>query len=479
MNFGRFLFGPRIAAMVWLTWKAAFRFRLFLVVAVLLLASVVGLPLLLKDDGTARGFTQILLTYTLSTVAALLGLSTLWLSCGTLARDIEEQQMQMLVVKPVPRWQIWLGKWLGIITLDAALLAISGICICGLLEWRATRLPPEEQAVLRSQILVARGSLKEKDWNADIDKVTEKVLAEREKQAQTASQTTLNDADRAEARKMIREQVKAQYEGIPGGNVRVWEINLGLRRLFLHDRPLQVRFKFNSAVKSPTGTFIGLWQVGVPQKTDAWRSDPMSLSPDSFHEFEIPANLFDDKGLLTIAFFNPPENPTLLFPIEDGFEVLYPEGGFALNFARGLGIILCWMALLSAVGLACASFLSFPVAAFCSLAVLTVALSSGTLSNVVSEGSVLGTNSDSSQAAKTAETALDTVVLPAFRGALAVIDLAEKFSPIDSLSTGRSITWGTLGLAFAQIVLLLGGIAAGFGMIVFTRRELAAAQSTQ
>ena len=77
----------RLFAIIWLTWKAAFRFRLFLVVAVLLLGAVVGLPLLIKDDGTARGFTQILLTYTLSSVAGLLGLSTLWISCNETGRS--------------------------------------------------------------------------------------------------------------------------------------------------------------------------------------------------------------------------------------------------------------------------------------------------------------------------------------------------------------------------------------------------------
>src|ERR1044071_3825209 len=126
----------RLLAITWLTWKAAFRFRLFLVVAVLLLAAVVGLPLLIKDDGTARGFTQILLTYTLSVIAALLGLSTLWLACGTLARDIEECQIQIVATKPIARWQIWLGKWLGILSLNAALLAIAGGCIYGTLQDR-------------------------------------------------------------------------------------------------------------------------------------------------------------------------------------------------------------------------------------------------------------------------------------------------------------------------------------------------------
>src|ERR1035438_4832026 len=131
----------RLLAITWLTWKAAFRFRLFLVIAVLLMAAVVGLPVLVKDDGTARGFTQILLTYTLSAITGLLGLSTLWLACGTLARDIEECHIQIVATKPIARWQIWLGKWLGIMSLNAALLALSGACVYGLLQWRGKKMP--------------------------------------------------------------------------------------------------------------------------------------------------------------------------------------------------------------------------------------------------------------------------------------------------------------------------------------------------
>src|SRR5438552_16573466 len=149
----------RILAIATLTWKAAFRFRLFWVLAVLLLGSVVVLPLLLKDDGTARGFTQILLTYALSVITTLLGFSTLWLACGTLARDIEDCQMQMVAVKPIARWQIWLGKWLGILLLDATLLAVAGVSVYGLLQWRAQRLPGGERAILRNEILVARALL--------------------------------------------------------------------------------------------------------------------------------------------------------------------------------------------------------------------------------------------------------------------------------------------------------------------------------
>ena len=65
-----------------------------------------------------------------------------------------------------------------------------------------------------------------------------------------------------------------------------------------------------------------------------------------------------------------------------------------------------------------------------------------------------------------------------FKGILTLVNLVQEFSPVDSLSTGRSITWGQLGRAFGQIVLLLGGFISVIGIVLFTRRELAAAQGT-
>ena len=375
-----------LLAIAWLTWKAAFRFRLFLVVAVLLLGSVVGLPLLIKDDGTARGFTQILLTYTLGTITALLGLSTLWLACGTLARDIEECTVQVVAIKPIARWQIWLGKWLGIMTLNAVLLTLSGASVYGLLQWRATRLPADQQRILRDEVLVARGSAKPANFDKEIQAETDRLLRERlQKNPDTR-------ADIADARRKILEQVKTEYQEVPIGYGHKWQVDMGRARNIALGQPLYLRVKFNAADKSPSGTFAGQWWVGEPRKTSLWRSEVMSLAPDTFHEFEIPA-YYDESGVLTVTFGNA-NNTALLFPLEDGLEVLYREGGFGLNFARGLGIIFCWMALLATLGLASASLLSFPVAAFLSLGVLTLALSSGTISNAVSEGTLMGFNSE-------------------------------------------------------------------------------------
>jgi hypothetical protein len=456
----------RILAIAGLTWKSAFRYRLFWILAALLAGAVVGLPLLLKDDGTAKGLVQILLTYTLISVAALLGMATLWLSCGTLAKDVEECQMQVVTVKPISRWQVWLGKWLGILGLNAMLLALSGTAIFLLLQWRAGHLPPDEQKVLRDEIFVARAGMKERapDLKGQIDQRVRQRIAELEK-------TDPAELNKAEIRRQVTEEVKAASTGVPPGYGRLWVIDLHTLPEKTQNEAFQLRVKFHASDPNPATTYDTYWVIGPPDSTRAAKIRQV-LPPDSFQEFQVPPHLLDDKGRLIIDFYNA-NDAALMFPIEDGFELLYYENSFGVNFVRGMAIILCWLALLAAVGLAAASELTFPVAAFASMAILMMGLSSGTLQTVVEQGSITGYDP---AAGRFGHTALDVVFLPVFRGALKVIQLVEGFSPVDFLSTGRSITWTMLGLAVAQIVLLLGGIFCAVGIILFSRRELATAQ---
>jgi len=451
----------RCLAIALLTWKAAFRFRLFWVLTALLLLSVVLLPLLIKDDGTARGFTQILLTYTLSVITGLLGLATLWLACGTLAKDIEECQLQMVAVKPIARWQIWLGKWLGLVFLNLVLLAVAGASVYGLLHYRANRLPAREQQVLRREIMVARGSLKPPKPNLEAE--VQRLFQQR------VQQTRIPESEYPELRNQLMELVQAAQQVALPGYAKDWTIDIGLRRALLKDEPLFVRVKFFVAQTNATGSYLTRWQIGPPDRAQI---QDLILAAETPHEFAIPPNLFDDQGRLFVRMFNG-EPTTMVIPLDDGFEVLYREGGFGLNFLRGLLIIACWLALLAALGLAAATFLSFPVAAFFAVSILFVVLSSGTLATTITEGTILGVNHETQ---RPTAVWLDFMLLPVFKGLLAVINVVKDFSPVESLSTGRSITWLELLKAFGQIVLFMGGCVAALGMGILTRRELATAQ---
>jgi hypothetical protein len=459
----------RILAIAGLTWKSAFRYRLFWILAALLAGAVVGLPLLLKDDGTAKGLVQILLTYTLSAVATLLAMATLWLACGTLAKDVEECQLQMVTVKPIGRWQVWLGKWLGILALNAMLLALSGAAIFFLLQWRSAHLPPDEQKILRDEIFVARASLKERPPNLQplIDQQVKQRLAEIEK----SNPAELSEINKVEIRKQVTEEIKASTTVVPPGYGRFWVIDLHTLPERTQDGTFQVRVQFHASDPNPEATYETYWIIGPPDSSRAVKMRQV-LPPDSFQEFQVPAHLLDAKGRLIIDFYNASE-ASLMFPADEGFELLYYENTFEVNFVRGLLIILCWLALLAAVGLAAASQLTFPVAAFASMAVLLMGLSSGTLQTVVDQGTITTYNSSSGGYG---HSFLDPVFVPVFHGALEIIKLVEGFSPVDLLSTGRSITWTMLGLAVSQIVVLLGGVFCAVGIILLTRRELATAQ---
>src|SRR5262249_32664606 len=148
--------------------------------------------------------------------------------------DIEECQMQVVAVKPIARWQIWLGKWVGLMSLNAALLALAGGSVYGLLQWRATRLPPAAQQSPRTGVVVARGSAKPEPKDTFIEQETESQLQERLQKSPVAN------VDLSEVRKQIREQVKAGLQLVGPGDPRQWQIDLRAIKDSLGDRPLHL-----------------------------------------------------------------------------------------------------------------------------------------------------------------------------------------------------------------------------------------------
>lgn len=453
----------RILAISFLTLRAAFRFRVVLVMTLLLIGGVVILPLIIKDDGTARGFTQIILTYTLALTTTLLGFATLWLSCGILAREIEEAQMQMVVVKPIGRWQIWLGKWLGILMLNALMLAIAGTAIYATMQVRARKLTAKEQTILQEEIFVARKVAREQV--PDYDDLATQVVRERLQQGPAPEGLSVNALQT-----IIREQLKARDQLVPPNQRRVWEIYVG-DPADLRGKPMTIRTRFDPPVPDMNERFMIYWEFGDLATKNQFKTN-FVMPAEAWVEFPIPANLVNEKGELHIRFDNLTDK-ALLFP-DDGMQVMYRIGGFGGNYVRGLAIVFCWLALLAALGLTGASFLSFPVAAFCTIGVLILSMSTGTLRQIVEENGIIAVDPNTGRVEET--TAVNQLAVPMAKGLLTTFNLARGFSPIDDLSSGRAITWGQLSQAFLQICVLLSGFLAVIGIAIFTRRELATAQ---
>ncbi len=453
----------RLFAVAWLTVKAAQRLRVVIALAVVLLTCVALLPFFIKHNGTARMFAQVLMTYSLYLCIGLMGLASLWISCGTHATDVDPGQLQLLAVKPAARWQIWLGRWLGIMTLNIVLLALAGGIAYGMLQWQSRKLPTDQQQVLAREVLVARGSAREPvvDLEADV----EKVFARRQQEENLA------DLDPAMVRREIRDQLRARQETVAPNYRRMWDVDLAAHRTRLTGQPLHLRVKFHTASLKNDTSYQTVWVLGNVE-SGRFARIPKQLTSMVFHEFAIPPDLIGSDGRLHIECENRDPN-TLLFPLEDGLEVLFPEGGFAGNYVRALLVVACWLALLTASGLAAASFLSFIIASLLAMTLLLLAVSGNTFGGVLEDGTLLGTDHETGAANSRA---LDGVALPVYRVLHALTQTLTSVSPIERLSEGRTITWAQLADAVARIILLGGGLTAAAGIFIFNRRELAREQ---
>ena len=101
----------------------------FIAVAVLLIGV---LPFSIQGDGvTIKSRIQSFLAYSLGLITFLLSMLTVFLSCATLSNEIRLKQIFMITSKPIPRWQVVMGKWAGICTLNTALLLLTWLGVWG------------------------------------------------------------------------------------------------------------------------------------------------------------------------------------------------------------------------------------------------------------------------------------------------------------------------------------------------------------
>ena len=73
-----------------------------------------------------------------------------------------------------------------------------------------------------------------------------------------------------------------------------------------------------------------------------------------------------------------------------------------MNFARAMMVVLCWLSLLSAVSLAGASVLSFPIAAFLVFTLLIMVSSGNLISEIVTQGTISSLDHETGEATFTA-----------------------------------------------------------------------------
>jgi len=444
------------------------RMKIAVVFMVALAALMVVLPFVCSGDGTLSGRVQAFLAYSLGATGFLLSMLTIFLSCGSLANEISRRQIHLIVSKPIPRWQFILGKWLGIMVLDAGLLIACGVVMYGAV-WYLKRGEPmnrDDAYRLRHEVLTAR-------FAAPLDTPDFGPVVERQYQRLREQGRLPIDADAAQVKKRLRKEMEARWRSVPPGTARAWTFR-ELRVVRGPDAFLHIRYKPRVSRYPPQEILRCQWIVGDPGKGAKQVVINRADVVERVHVIPVPTETVAPDGTLRVVFANVnPEAPDLTFPTtvtfegDDGLQVLYRVGTFGGNLVRALAIVYCRLAFLAALGLLASSFLSFPVACTVCLLVYFSAIGAGFLSEA------LGYSARTAGGEQDPLGVLGDVLRPLARGFLWLIPDFSKFDPAPTLVDGRNVTLMWVLVAIGQLVLLRTVIAGLTACVVFHYRELA------
>jgi hypothetical protein len=450
----------KILAIAGIAIRNAVRSRIVIILLGILLLVIIGLPLTIKGDGTPAGQVRILLGYTLGLVSFILSLATLWAGCAAVSLEIQERQIHLVVTKPVYRIQIWLGKWLGLLILNAALVAFSGAVVYGLLRWttRPGQLTAEQRTELRENTLVACTVLMPDPINVD-DAARAELEMLRAKNALPA------DARESEVSKAIRQKLLLQAYSVPQGGARQWTFDTPSGMPAGH--PLLFRFRFSSSAMGPE--FVpGRWTVRRESGGAAFQVTQTN-TPGGTCLFKTPAAAAAGSGRLLVGYENLSTEPIIVaFDPQDGLKLYSYSGSFESNLARALLAILLRLAFFAALGVTAGSLFSMPVASFVAICVLVMMQISGYIQSIASQDVILHSHGEAH-----GPTIWDHVFGAVFKAFNAVIAPLQGPDPLELLATGQHMTWAWLGSVFFVQIVVYSGVLMLVSAWVLNKRELA------
>ncbi len=460
---------------------------------VLCLAGLLVLTLMHSvGDGTAEGGLRLMLEYSLGFTGIVLSFSAIWLTCTEVCRDAESGQLQMIAVKPVPRWVILLGKWFGVLILHFLLLVLASSAIYGaVLLWLANSdYSKAEKEAARERIMVARRKFQ--PTYPDFTKLAEKEHARRAERLRSLGRPApeLSGKEKRKEIEHIRRELIATAGEVPAASrgermgeaipapPKTWTFE-GLPPHY--DGPLFLRSRFydGRAVTQNQDMMLGEWipLMHFSRKTDDGGTDwiptyvALPVGPQissRVNEFMLPriegAVFTDANGRAELRYLNFETTRPVNFQEADGPFLLLNAGSFGKNYVRTVAKLFIGVASMSMLACGFAAIFSLPIAVFLSAGYLLAGMLSSYL---------LGTFAmlDENPAADAFER-----LSYAFSGLIARLLVSfQDFFSVGELASGELVELSSIGALLLHDALLRTAPLFLLGAWIYSRRQLALA----
>lgn len=441
------------------TVKQALRMKIAAVFILLLLILLPVMGLAMTGDGTLKGRVQSFINYSFSLTSLFLSILTIVASIYTMTSDLTEKQIYTVLTKPIRRFELLIGKLLGVIALDIFLLVIFSAIIYGITVGMSHYIPAsdDEIAQLKNEFYTARASVKPQRPD-----VSEEVKAEYNKLKDTGQLDQFYPGDSRERviGDLTYKKRQSQWTAAPG-----YEIVLKFKDVRLVDpnEELFIRFKYEVLENPPDLQITGIWTIGDDRNIEQSLTPIRSLQRKDLIrtacEIPIPGDVIASDDYVAVGFFNDPRlnNTLVIFSPEGGIELLYKAGTFTGNFLRVVCILLFRLIFLACLGILTSTFLSFPVAILLCFMVLACGLMSGFILNSFT---YLGGN-------------ISLVYRYTVMPVIHFLPQFDKSTPSEFMVAGRLLSWPVFFKIFAVMVGVKAFILFLAAILIFAYREIA------
>jgi ABC-type transport system involved in multi-copper enzyme maturation permease subunit len=454
--------------------REAVRLRISLGFIVVVLVVLPLIPIFIDPRSPLRYQIQTFMSRALDLAYVCSACMTLTLGCATVAFEIRDRQIWQLLTKPLARLQYLLGKWAGIVGLNAVLLLVCGVGIFLFVQWMRLRpaMDDLDRLAVRDEVLVARQSTM-----PPYEPLSREALVAAVDAAVSADATLKGDIDAGRRRlEDVRREVGgerqkehlASQRSVAAGQSRTLEFS-GLKDAKRPGDTVTLRFLLHAGASDSHSVYPIVFRF----KDGSWIDRKFVPAPSSV--LPLPTDLIDDDGKLSVEFMNLAfDNAAKTFVSgpytfnwdADAVEVLYRVGGFEANYLRAMTLNLVKLSFLGMLAVCSATFLSFPVACLLSFAIflggsLTPFLAESLKYQTLDLGDgVIG----------------QSVTFAVYALAIGIEYVLRPFGQIsanESLVRGLNVSWQRVGEALAVIGVVWTGIALLTGWLAFRRKELA------
>lgn len=445
------------------TFAQALRMKIAGVVVLLLLILLPLMSMAMDGDGTLLGKLQTFTSYGLGLIGLLLCVLTIAVSTYTLSNDLKYKYIFLVVTKPIRRFELILGKLVGIVLLDVFLLGIFSIVLygCTLLIAKISDAPELQKLQANVEFFTSRIGIK---TELDTDLISDR--ARQRYDELKSSRQIPEDMSYAAVMKELYVQETMRTKRVDPGQTKQWNFkDVYIKNADDLNTFIFVRYKYQTASPPPDEKVYGMWRIGDLRQFEvgaaANKTPVYSFDQDEAirvaHEFPVPAGAIAPDGYIGVGFYNNPAfNQTAIIP--EDLELLYQTGNFTANYFRAVLMILIRLVFLAVVGISLTTWLSFPVAVLVCITVFFVGLTNGFILDAIDEvGAMAGL--------------IYSIVLKPLLWLLPQFD--GVYNPNGYIVAGRTIQWTFLASTAIITLFVKGLLMLLAGMLIFRRREVA------